>query len=352
MLKGGFFMKKRARVRRDDNLIIFPDLEKRLTEKGLESLQKKKFNEAVRYFEDAKEMDPENADTLIGLVLAYFEAGKLKEAGSLAKEMLCQGIGDYFQMVDLYVMILIQLHEYEEVVHTIGALLEEKEIPPEKAEHFRTILQFSKKMVDNKTFDDQDDYREKLEKESKLESFNLFAYQDPKEQMLLVAKLSTQNIRPYVEEIKSYLNSESGHPFLKTMLLNVLKEQEYDREVEVTKLGIRKVVLPTEMPDIQGQEKQREVTAKLGEFLEQDDPVLFENIKSLVERHFFLMYPFDMEPSDAGAWAAAYHFTADQYHGMDTDKTDLMEKYSVSEAEFLKAEEQIQLIEEISYPII
>ncbi|SFB16630.1 MULTISPECIES: lipopolysaccharide assembly protein LapB [unclassified Bacillus (in: firmicutes)] len=345
-------MKKRARVRRDDNLIIFPDLEKRLTEKGLESLQKKNFNEAVGYFEDAKEMDPENADTLIGLVLAYFEAGKLQDARSLAKDMLYKGIGDYFQMVDLYVMILIQLHEYEEVVHTVGALLEEKEIPPEKAEHFRTILQFSKKMVDNKTFDDQDDYRDKLETETKLDSFNLFAYQDPKEQMLLVAKLSTQNIRPYVEEIKSYLASESGHPFLKTMLLNVLKEQEYDREVEVTKLGVKQVVLPTEMSDIQGQEKQIELTSKLGEFLEHDDPVLFENIKSLVERHFFLMYPFDMNPSDSGAWAAAYHFTANEYHGMDTDAEQLVTQYGTSEADFLKAKEQIQLIEEISYPII
>ena len=60
-----------------------------------------------------------------------------------------KGIGDYFQMVDLYLTILIQLHEYQEIVITIEALLDEKEIPPEKHDHFLTILQFSRRMADN-----------------------------------------------------------------------------------------------------------------------------------------------------------------------------------------------------------
>jgi tetratricopeptide (TPR) repeat protein len=345
-------MKKREPLRRKDNVIIFPDLEKRLTEKGLESLQKKKYVEAVHFFEQAKDMEPENTDTLIGLVLAYFEAGLLKDARELSKDMLYRGIGDYFQMVDLYIMILIQLNEYEEVVQTIEALLEEREIPSEKSDHFTTILQFSKKMVENKPVEDVPDPRDMLKTEFIPQELNLFTYQDPKEQMLLVARLSNQNVRPYIHDIKAYLASISGHPFLKTMLLNVLKEQEYDRKVEVSKLGLIREFIPSELPDIQSQEKKTMITDRLRDLLESDDPVLFENIKSLVERHFFLTFPFELEPEDIGAWAAAYHYIALEYYGMNASAIHLTDQYETSNQNFEKARAVLQEIEEISYPII
>lgn len=345
-------MKKREQLRRKDNVIIFPDLERRLTEKGLESLQKKSFTEAVRYFEEARDLDPENADTLIGLVLAYFETGSMKEARDLAKEMLHKGIGDYFQMIDLYVMIIIQLHEYEEIISTIEALIEEKELPSEKDEHFLTILQFSKKMVENKPHDTKIELQEMIEEESKREELNLFAFQDPKEQMLLVAKLANQNIRPYIHEIRAYLISEEGHPFLKTILLNVLKEQEYDREVEVIKLNKSRIVIPADLPDVQSQEKQIKITNILRDILESDDPVLFENIKSFVERQFFLTFPYEIEPVDSMAWAAAYHFIALEYHGMCVDHIKLTDQYQTSNEDFEKALKKIREVEEISYPII
>jgi tetratricopeptide (TPR) repeat protein len=345
-------MKKRERLRRKDNVIIFPDLERRLTEKGLESLQKKSFTEAVRFFEEARDLDPENADTLIGLVLAYFESGSIKEARDLAKEMLHKGIGDYFQMVDLYVMILIQLHEYEEIISTIEALIEEKELPSEKSEHFLTILQFSKKRVENKPQDTKTEIPEMLQQECKPEEFNLFAMQDPKEQMLLVAKLANQNIRPYIHDIKAYLISEAGHPFLKTMLLNVLKEQEYDKQVEVLKLNKSMIVIPADLPDIQSQVKQIQIISILRDILESDDPVLFENIKSLVERQFFLTFPYELEPGNSMAWAAAYHFIALEYHGMSVDYFKLTAQYMTSNGDFEKALIKIREVEEISYPII
>ena len=141
-------MKKRERAKRKDNLIFLPGLEKRLTDKGLESLQNKRYQEAITLLEEAREHDPENSDILIGLVLAYFEAGAYHKAKNMANEMLLKGIGDYFHMVDLYLTILIQLHEYHEIVTTIEALFDEKEIPPDRHDHFLTILQFSKRMAD------------------------------------------------------------------------------------------------------------------------------------------------------------------------------------------------------------
>lgn len=346
-------MKKRDRIKQKDNVIFFPELEKRLTEKGLECLQMKNFKEAIRLLEEAKELDPENGEILIGLVIAYFEAGRLEEAKILSKEMLHHGIGDYLQMVDLYLTILIQLHEYDEIVATIEALLDEKEIPPEKYDHFLTILQFTKRMAGSRQNENKSEMEEgiPLENESPLE-LNLFSLQDPKEQLLLVSKLANQNIRPYIHDIKAYLNAESGHPFLKTMLLNILKEQEYDREVLVKKLGIEDSFIPAELPEVYAQERMKDIINHLSTRLENNDPILFENTKSLVERYFFIAYPFLLDPNKAEVWAAAFHLTALEYHGMEEDTSGVPALYGVTEEEMRVAGARIKEFEEISYPII
>lgn len=341
-------MKRRDRSNKG-NIILFPDLEKRLMEKGLEKLQQKEYREAIHLFSEAKNLDPENTEIHIGLVLAYFESGDFKEAKLLSKEMLKEGIGDYFQIVELYISILVQLNEYEEIAAVIEALLEEKEIPPEKFEHFSKMLHFSKKMIESK--------KEKPVEEENFYSLhedkkNLFSSQDPKEQILKVAKLSKQNIRPFIEEIKSYFISEEGHPFLKTMLLNILKEQEYEKEVRVNKFGKSETLIPAELTDIREQNKMSEITYKLKDTLENEDPVLFENIKTLIERHFFLMYPFDFGPTDPAVWAAAYHFIGSEYFGSAHSVGDFAKKYNTSEAEINKALKMIREVEEISYPII
>jgi tetratricopeptide (TPR) repeat protein len=346
-------MKKREPVKQKENIIFFPDLEKRLTEKGLECLQMKRYKEAINLLEDARELDPENGDILIGLVLAYFEGAAFQKAKELAKDMLLKGIGDYLQMVDLYLTVLIQLHEYTEIVLTIEALLDEKEIPPEKSEHFLTILQFSKRMAENTPLQNEDTQpKESLQDRIDLTELNLHSIKDPKEQMLLISSLADKNIRPYINEIKRYLTDSLGHPFLKTILLNLLKDQEYDQGVTVEKFNIQKLYIPTELPEIGSQVEMKKIEEQLKARLENSDPVLFENIKSLVERHFFITYPFNIDPFDLHAWAAAFHIIVLEYYGSEPKIHDFSKEYSVEISKIVQALDRIREIEEISYPII
>ena len=339
-------MKKRERVKRQDNLIYFPGIEKRLTDKGIESLHNKKFTEAIHFLEEAKEHDPDNDEILIGLVMAYFEASAFKKAKALAKEMLLKGIGDYFQMVDLYLTILIQLHEYTEIITTIEALLDEKEVPPERLDHFLTILQFSRKMAVGHT----PELAERPLADHDIQELNLFSIQNVNEQLLLVSSLADKNIRPYLPEIEEYLKATSGHPFLKTILLTLLKEQEIDRLVTVNKFSIEKKVIPTELPEVRFQTKMLEIKAVLENRLESSNPVLYENIAVLVERVFFISYPIELKPESSSAWAAAFHLLAEDYHGMHTEITELAMEYDALIEEIEQAAGQIELIEKISYP--
>lgn len=332
-----------------DNIVLFPGLEQRLLEKGLEYLHEKKYRQAIDYLEQARDLDPDNSEVYIGLVLANFESGHTQEAKRLAAEMLKEGLGEYIQVMDLYIMIMVQLNEYKEIIATIEALLEEKEIPVDKYEHFSKMLQFSRNMAENQT---DTSSTEAYVAESKIERLSLFAYQDPKDQMLIAARLAKENVRPYIHEIKLYLSSKDGHPFQKSMLLNILREQEYDREVEVEKLGMKDEFIPATLPEIHEIKKLQDISSLLESQLESDDPVLYENIKSLLERNFFLMYPFDPDPEGASAWAAAYQYLAEAYYGLDGTLDDYCEKYGVSAEETAEALDFIKKIEEISYPII
>ncbi|MCQ6278293.1 lipopolysaccharide assembly protein LapB [Bacillus sp. EB600] len=345
-------MKKREPVRKKDNVIYFPELEKRLTEKGLESLKTKRYNEAIHYLEGAKELDPENEDILIGLVLAYFEAGAYQKAKDLAKEMLLLGMGDYFQMVDLYLTILIQLHEYTEIVTTIEALLEEWEIPPDRNEHFLNILQFSRRMAENEHPDEEEEKEGSSIAGDHRKELKLYSLMDPNEQMLLVSELTDKNIRPYLQEIQDYLRSDLGHPFFKTMLLNLLKDQDYDQEVMVHKFKLENSFVPNALPEISSQPRMETIIELVKEKLENNDPILFQNIKSLVERHFLITYPFILEPLDPNAWAAGFHFIALQYYGDEPQRSHFTCEYDISIEELEAAVHRIKEIEEISYPII
>ncbi|UYZ20959.1 tetratricopeptide repeat protein [Mesobacillus jeotgali] len=340
-------MKKRES--NEDNVILFPGLEKRLLEKGLDYLKQRKYRDAIQFLEQALEHDPENSDVYVGLALSNYEAGNTHQAKEIVAEMLRSGLGDYIQVIDMYLMILVQLNEYKEVVATIEALLEEREIPGDKHEHFITMLEFGKRMLNGDT---EMEPIESFEDEPEEEELNLFDYKSPNDQVMVAAELAKVNIRPYIEKIKEYVVSGEGHPFLKTMLLNILKEQEYAEETLVHKFEWEELFNPARLPELKEYIEDSGVIQLLSREIESDDPVLFENVQRLVERYLFLVYPFELPIGKASAWAAACHFTANEYYGFEDPLESFAEIYH-SEAE---AAEQvldfIRRLEEISYPII
>lgn len=339
-------MKRRERKKKG-NVILFPDLEKRLLIMGVESLQEKNYHQAIQFLEEAKELDSENEEVYIGLVLSYYETGNYQEAKLLAKKMLAEGIGDYFQTADLYMMILIQLHEYEELISYIEVLVEENEISSEKQVHLLNMLQFYKRQME----DQQDQHEDGSNDENEISLQSLFEEEDIYKQMLLLSELSTRNIRVYITEIKAYLISEQGNPFLKTMLLNILHDQQFDQEIEIEKFGERLSVNPMKLHSIQDQPQLLAIIEELKKHFENDDPVLYENTKKLVERQLFILYPFEINPPNSFLWAMAYYVTASEYLGKEFSLEEFCELNDIQEDSMENALMEIQKIEKISYPI-
>lgn len=339
-------MKKRERIKKEGNVILFPDLDKRLVEKGLDKLKQKNFSAAIELLNEASQLNPDNEDVFIGLVLAYFEAGNYKEANKLAKKMLQTGIGDYFQIVDMYIMILVQQHEYAEIAMTIEALLEEKEVPPEKIEHFMKMLQFSRKMADSVQEQREPD---KIDHNQKTElKFDLFSIIDPGEQVQLAGRLASSNVRAYIEELADYLASDAGDPFFKTILLTVLKEQDYDKQILVKKFSRQVEITPNLLFEVHSHPDYQACVQIVEAELENEDPILLDSIKQLMERYFFLLYPFTTEIGSAKEWSAAFHFIASAYFGQEKEMDQVVELYGAKDSEVRDAVDLIARIEENS----
>ncbi|WP_071395951.1 tetratricopeptide repeat protein [Bacillus tuaregi] len=330
-----------------NKIVYFPGLEQRLVEKGLEHLHQKQYDEAIDLLEHAIRLDARNSESHIGLLLAYFDAGLIDKAMDLADKMLQEGIGQDIEIMNIYIMYLVQLHKYEEVVAAIENLLAENRIPADKLEHFHRLLDFSLRMLDSSIDVHQQEPKENAWANRKID---FFLYQTPEEQMLLAGELNNKNTRPFVKDMTEYLQSEKGSVFFKTLLLNVLKEQEYDKPIEIQKFDKRITVIPEKLPHINESRQLKEILEILRQKLENEDPVLFAHIKALVERQFFLLYPFELESNNLNAWAAAYHVLGNEYFGKYDTEDELIEEYRVLQADLQQADSYIRMIEEISYP--
>ncbi|MDQ0219402.1 tetratricopeptide repeat protein [Peribacillus cavernae] len=332
-----------------DNIILFPDLAGRLVDKGLDQLAKKDFREAAALFTQARELDPENPDLNVGLVVSLVELGLYPEAKDLCRELLNKGIGDYFQVVNIYLMVLLQLNEHEEMSSTIKALLEDDHIPPDKIEHFEKMLQFSQRVKEEKQ-------HQEIIKEEKIhheiETDGLFADKTESEILLTITRLAEVNIRPYVPEIRQFLLDEQANPFYKTVLINIMKEQEYDKEIDVSKFNETVTIIPAGLGDVLESEFIVEVTKIAEKRLGQENPTLLDMVKSLIERHNFIFYPNDPSENRFEEWAAAYQVLAEEYQGMKPDAEEIADLYRINAASIMHLVSHLKEIEEISYPTI
>ncbi|WP_338470431.1 tetratricopeptide repeat protein [Niallia sp. XMNu-256] len=326
---------------KQSKVIQFPGLEKRLLERGLENLQSQNYHEAIDLFQQSIELDSENHDSYIGLLLAYFDSGRVEQAVDLAHHMLQEGIGDEMETLDIYLMLLVQKSQHEQVVEEINLLLKESRIPYHKQEHFERLLHLSEKMIENKTEVEKIDF----EDESPLGSLDLYQYHDPQEQVLIASQLSHQPIKRYEEEIKQYLKSYEGDPFLKTLILNVLKEQNYDHPVDIEKFGKLITIVPDRMVHLTENERVTELLVVISDVLEDEDPILYDNIKTLIERHFFLIYPFVLEELSIQAWGAAFHYIGNEYYGSRQSIDKVIDTYDADDREVEKALEFIKRVE-------
>jgi len=135
------------------------------------------------------------------------------------------------------------------------------------------------------------------------------------------------------------------------LLLNILKEQDYAQPIELTKFSQTTSIIPSQLPDLRENDFFKKVSVLTESELLQQDPSLLEMIHSLLERHHFLLYPFDPE-QDYTAMAAAYHAMAEEYMTGQEVSDEVTKIYDIDDRKVKECMTYLKEIEGISYPII
>ncbi|MTH52941.1 tetratricopeptide repeat protein [Bacillus mangrovi] len=328
-------------------VIPFPNLKKRLVDKGMDALKEKQFHRALEYFSEARGMDEDQAEIQLGIALCLMEMGELQEARDVCKKMLHEDIGHYFTVLQVYLTILIQLREYNEVQATIEAVLQENQLPAESAEQFYRLLDFSRKMSGTEEAGEIQDEPSSYEPEDWTESEGFMA--DSSRQIDYIQSIRDRNAAKHMPTLKSMLKSAHVHPVIKTMILQVLMEHEINKPVEVEKFGDELTVVPASLADLSDTPFAKQVLNLLDDTLGAENPTLFEAVRELWIRHLFVLFPFLPKPSDASLWAAALHKTGYELHGIDIEEEEISASYQIPSFQLSEACSKIRQIERMSY---
>ncbi len=331
--------------KKKNNIVLFPNLKERYLDKGMALLKEKKYHAALDMFAEAKKLKEDEAEIHLGMAICLMELGELNEAKDICKKMLLEDIGHYFTVLQIYLTILIQLREYQEVQSTIEAVLEENHLPAESAEHFYKLLEFSRRMNQN-----SEDFMEMEEEEEDQESVYIEdLLQDSQKQMGYVQSLRDRNINKHLNTLRLLLEGENVHPTIKSMILHVMIEHELEKEVTINKFGETMTVIPAELKDPADVPFSKKVLNYLDDTLGSENPTLFEAVKELWIRHLYVMYPFLPQPEDVKLWAAALHVVGYSLHGISIEDEEIEQIYAKPTNSLKEACEKIYKIEEISY---
>lgn len=330
----------------DDNLILFPGLVEKLVEKGMTSLKEKKFYDALKYFQQSVELEPTNEQARYGLVITNIELNRYDDAKAHCESMLKEGIGSYYEILQVYVSILIQLGNYQEVETILETVIQEEKLPPQLAESFYHLLYFSQQMTSSENKLDMMEEKKLDPITDKKEWLELLEKGKLEQQWGAVQKLTGEMSEDMIDACRSFLKKEENDPVLKSYILQMLKEQGVKDTVDVAKFGEIFQVNLGNLEDVFHERFGNEVVKRLDDELGQESPSLFQIVNQVWWHFLFALYPKAPSPLNIAVWAAALHIIGNMLMGdNDIEVEYICSRYGTKKEEVLKAVDELKKIE-------
>ncbi|MFN7251618.1 MAG: tetratricopeptide repeat protein [Anaerobacillus sp.] len=328
-----------------EKVVLFPGVVAKLVGKGMEALKEKQFSEALSYFEQALEIEPDHPQGRFGVALSLIEQSRLEEAKDVTEQMLNEDIGNYYDILQVHISLLVQLGHYDEVVSMLEGIMEEEKLPANLAESFYHLLHFSRQMVEDGTpVEVAEDIQ--VPPEDLIQMLNEAS---PEKQWLAIQMLGKMSSNVFFEAVKDYLKIDKRDPVLKSMILQMLKEKHIDEEVEIHKFGKNINITVSEMENVFHEKFGKDTLAIVAEQLESENPSLFEMITQLWWHYLYALYPISPEPLSSKLWAAALHKVGGEMTGHDEDELQLARQYNVNLEEMLLCSTKIMKLEKEAF---
>ncbi|MFC7393724.1 tetratricopeptide repeat protein [Scopulibacillus cellulosilyticus] len=339
-------MKRKHMARKIDNkLVLFPHLEERLVERGIDKLKSKKYKEAQDLFEQLHQIEPDHPQAAYGLSVCYVELGDYEKAESITSEMLKKDIGNYYDVLRLHMTILIQRRRYQEVITMAEVILEEDQTPPDVESMLQQLAEFCRIRLTetNKSDSIDSDIDKPIFKHDLSELHN----PDPEKQWLAIQNINNGLSLDEKQELTDFLSSDTGDPFIKTLVLKLLKDKGAEGLVTLTKLGETfKVDLGEH--DLFNESFKEQVSKKIQKALMSENPTLCELAQQIWQHFIVASFPKSLEPKIPEIWAGACCLYTHQINGMDIDHDRFYQLFDISLNQVKKQALFIKEVEELS----
>ncbi len=328
-----------------EKVVLFPGVVEKLVTKGMDALKRKKFSDAHSYFDQSLQIEPDHPQARFGLALSLIEQSRLEEAKEITEKMLKEDIGNYFDILQVHISLLVQLGQYNEVVVMLEGIMEEEKLPANLAESLYHLLHFSRQMVDGETKIEMDDEAKKPPNEL----LHMLNYGSPDKQWLAIQMLGKMPTHVFVDSIKEFLLNDENDPVLKSIILQLLKEKNVEEQIEVHKFGKKYKVNILNLEDVFHEKFGKNTLELVANKLESQNPSLYEAASQVWWHYLFALYPISPEPLNPSIWAAALHKTAVQLFGLEDDVLEIANEYNVDFDEMLSCADTIIKIEQEAF---
>ncbi|MGN7476805.1 tetratricopeptide repeat protein [Solibacillus silvestris] len=286
-------MKENKSSGRQGKVILFPGMMERLLNEAKVLAENQHYEEAIELFEQALELGEGDEISLSVFAYSLYEAKNFERAKQVCEELLAIGPNMYFEVMELYLTICMQLRQFKQVEKIIESLFDEELIPDNETEKFERLKNLNAHIAEN-----QESQLETtvLDDDDETGSFELnageFLRLPVQEQLLKIHELTEKNVRPFAAEIKAIIESQGIHPFILSLLLILLVEQEVNMNINVAKFDEVRQVNPVHLPLPTKLPQYEEVASIIMEQLVQE-PSTLEFVQHLMAKHSIVLYPFE-----------------------------------------------------------
>ncbi|HBT70726.1 MAG TPA: hypothetical protein DEB37_00150, partial [Lysinibacillus sp.] len=242
--------KRKRHVLKHDNIVVFPGTVQTLLREGHMFAENYQYEKAVASFEKAFVYEAGDEFALSAYAFALYELKDYDKAKGVCEQLFTMGTTLYVEVMELYITICMQLKEYHQVETLITTLLEENVLPHDQVEKFERLKSLNREV--SKNLEKRENAQLLIEEqEYELEKFCALT---PNEQSIRLHRLMDTNVRQLKTALKAIIECSTIHPFVQSLALILLVEQEVAIDVTIAKFKQTKnvnpvqLVLPNQLP--------------------------------------------------------------------------------------------------------
>lgn len=297
--------KKYGKLQTKENIIVFPGMVDRLISEGLKQAENFQYDLAVETIRHALTYTDPDEQTLGVYAYSLYEIREFEEARIRCEQLLKMGPTYYFETMELYVTILMELRKFNEVTEMVESLIDEGIVPADKLEKFEQLLKLNARVAKQKSDTVIEDVPHNNQIDASLFQLDTFqSFSEDKQQQLLV-ELDGEKLTSIEKELVAIVENEFISPITKSFALLLMVNDGLKREVTIEKFGHKAVINLQNLPD-SSQSPKVEAILKIAEEELIQNPTKLEMVQDLIIRHSFATYPFEWFSYKEAEVAAAY----------------------------------------------